>query len=303
MFKSQKFKYLFNRYLFLQVASIFIFVLAEYIVLDFIKPHTSHYFLFKLLIQGLCIIVASVKWLLHKTIDLHFKSGFLEKYISKDALWLLPSLLLLATVIFWQHNLPRALGTLEELSRVNEVESKKEASFFTIKNFEVDFDTIGWFSDDYVVDGRHSSTRHLENYTVFPLPEQQSNIDLNKVKVWYGKKVSTSFNASRDEEYAYQQTLKLIDESIDSMFNTVTIKPTYFERIRDIDDLEGYHLAVQDVLKKECPADAVILRARYENLEENRILWTTVCVVSFFASLFIYFLLLKFLNVYEADQY
>jgi rhomboid protease GluP len=178
-----------------------------------------------------------------------------------------------ASLVMSQMYLTTASGTLQNVADIKELDKKDPTRYYQINSFQT-LRSHGSSYADLRASGKHNQYLNIHIYFVCPIVNDTIATQPESLKYWYGvsfkKQISNRLSID-EKEREYDAFYK---ESIQKMDGYAFNDLTYFERLPNTEDRDGYLKAVATRFNEE--TGAVILEARHEPFESrsgNKLKW------------------------------
>ncbi|MBT1695992.1 hypothetical protein KK083_03830 [Fulvivirgaceae bacterium PWU4] len=178
-----------------------------------------------------------------------------------------------ASMVISQMYLTTASGTLQDASYIEELDSMDRSRYYRIRSFET-LTSYGSYDADIHASGKHNEYLNFHLYFVCPIVRDTVRPP-EEFKYWYGvsfkKQISNRLSADEKELEYNSFTKECIQKMNAFQFHDVS----YFERLPNNEDRDGYLGAVANITKRE-DNNVVILEPKqgsFENRNGNKLTW------------------------------
>ncbi len=177
------------------------------------------------------------------------------------------------SIMVSQTYLTTASGTLQQVANIEELDKQDKSAYYQIRSFQV-LTSFGTSSTDVRASGKHNEYLNIHIYFACPIVRDSLSNESASFKYWYGvsfKKQISNRLSMEQKEYEYNKFYK---ESVDKMNHYAFHDLTYFERLPNTEDRDGFLKAVAIRTKEN--TGAVILEPKqepFENRNGNKLLW------------------------------
>lgn len=192
-----------------------------------------------------------------------------KQFLFQGLTWLTMA----ASLVISQMYLTTAAGTLQQVANVEELDTKKATRYYQINSFNV-LTSYGASYTDVRSSGKYNEYLNIHIYFVCPVVMDTVRVQPESLKYWYGvsfkKQISNRLSIA-NKEIQYNAFYK---ECVESMNRYAFNDLTYFERLPNSEDRDGYLRAVATRAKKQ--EGIVILEPRHEPFENrngNKLRW------------------------------
>jgi rhomboid protease GluP len=171
-----------------------------------------------------------------------------------------------ASLLISQTYLTTASGTLQQVKNIEELDQKDRTRYCQINSFRV-LTSFGTSSTDVRVSGKYNEYLNIRIYIAYPIVTNTLNDQLASFKYWYGvsfkKQISNRLSLEEKEREYYAFTSECVDKMNKYAFHDLT----YFERLPNTEDRDGFLKAVAARTKEDI--GAVILEPKHETFENR----------------------------------
>ena len=204
-----------------------------------------------------------------KILDLDMGLGSMIEFCSM-LVWVGMS----APVIIAQNYINTSTGKLTELTSINKINNFDETKYYSFENYYVDKNTIGIYRDYEVIPKKYGSDLNMMIYVAMPIFESANEINSKTPIGWLGHEYRHTISNSLSKEQKDKESKDFALESQND-FNTRDFsKFTYFDRLGNSKELDGFRDAIKTTNKFK-PSD-VILTGKSEPFTErsgNSLFW------------------------------
>jgi rhomboid protease GluP len=178
-----------------------------------------------------------------------------------------------ASLVVSQTYLTTASGTLLQVADIEELDKKDPERYYQITSFQA-LESYGTSAADVRASGKHNQYLNIHIYFACPIVRDTLNDQLASFRYWYGvsfKKQISNRLSTEMKEYEYNAFYK---QCISEMSRYAFHDLTYFERLPNTEDRDGYLKAVASRINDT--AGAVILEPKHEPFEDrngNKLQW------------------------------
>lgn len=186
---------------------------------------------------------------------------------------LLSWLMMAAPLVISQMYLTTATGTLQNVVDIEELDIKDPTRYYQVNTFQT-LTSYGASYADVRASGKHNQYLNIHIYFVCPIVRDTVAAKPASFKYWYGvsfKKQISNRLSIEEKEKEYDAFYR---ESIQKMNRYAFHDLTYFERLPNTEDRDGYLKAVSARFKEQI--GAVILEPKHEPFESrngNKLKW------------------------------
>jgi rhomboid protease GluP len=178
-----------------------------------------------------------------------------------------------ASLVISQMYITTASGTLQPVVDIEELDQKDPTRYYEISSFQI-LAAFGTSSNDVRASGKHNQHLNINIYFAFPIVKDTHTDQTTSFKYWYGVsfKKQISNRLSMDEKEREYNTF--FSECINKINGYPFHDLTYFERLPNTDDRDGYLKAV--ATRAEVHNEPVILEPKHEPFENrsgNKFQW------------------------------
>lgn len=203
-----------------------------------------------------------------------------------------------ASLLISQMYLTTASGTLQQVANIEELDKKDATRYYQISSFQT-LISYGASSTDIRASGKHNEHLNIHIYFACPIVKDTIGTQPASFKYWYGvsfKKQISNRLSIEEKEGEYNVFYK---ECVEKMNRYAFQDLTYFERLPNTEDRDGYLKAVATRTKEQ--TGAVILEPKHEPFENrsgNKLQWI---FGSYFIGTFVFLLVLTWPRVSKLE--
>jgi rhomboid protease GluP len=206
------------------------------------------------------------------------------------------------SLVVSQLYLTTASGSIQDTADIIELDQKEPTRYYRIKSFQT-LTSSGSSSADVRASGKHNQYLDIHIFFVCPIVKDSVHHEPKTLKYWYGvsfkKQISNRLSSGEKEKEYNDFYTNCIEEMNHYAFHDLT----YFERLPNTEDRDGYLKAVANITK-DTEKSAVILEAKHVPFEKrsgNKFAWI---FGSYFIGLTVFLLMLAWprLSKMELDR-
>jgi rhomboid protease GluP len=179
-----------------------------------------------------------------------------------------------ASLFVSQAYLTTASGRIQDASDIQELDNRDASRYYRIQSFKT-LTSLGSYFTDVRASGKSNQYLNIKFFFVCPIVKDSISQDPSKFKYWYGvsfqKQISNRLSMV-EKEKEFDHFYKITIGKIDSYpFHDLT----YFERLPNTEDRDGFLKAVATITKHEA-GNVVILEPKNEPFESrngNKLAW------------------------------
>ena len=177
------------------------------------------------------------------------------------------------SILISQMYLTTASGTLQQVANIEELDQKDPTRYYQIGSFRV-ISFLGSSSTDVRASGKHNQYLNIHIYFACPIVTDTVNYQPNSFKYWYGVSFEKQTSNRLSIEEKEREYNAFYSECVDKMDKYAFHDVTYFERLPNTEDRDGFLKAVAARSKDDI--GAVILEPKHEAFENrsgNKLQW------------------------------
>jgi rhomboid protease GluP len=182
-------------------------------------------------------------------------------------------LVMMASLIASQMYLTVAGESIQRVKDVAELDAKAKTSCYRIDSFQV-LPAQGSSYADIRTSGRYDENLNIHLYFVCPIVDDTVVSKSGPFKYWYGVSFSEQINNRLETDEKERRYNAFYEECVDKMNGYAFHRVTYFERLPNTEDRDGYLNAISQQAREE--NKAVILEAqlgRFESRQGTKLSW------------------------------
>tara|TARA_B110000971_G_C19983598_1_gene488502 strand:- start:9 stop:1559 length:1551 start_codon:yes stop_codon:yes gene_type:complete len=180
-----------------------------------------------------------------------------------------------ACLLVSQAYLTTATGKLQKIPTIGEIEKVEKSRYYHLENFSIDKNYGSGAYTDYRTSSR-GKYLHFDNFFVFPIVEDTSQVIDFIPKYWYGAKFKKEISNRISKEEKEEKDKAFYDECLEKMHQYEFQSLDHFERLPKSEDKKHYLRAIEARTKQIADDDFVVLepiREKYEDRNGNKFAW------------------------------
>lgn len=177
------------------------------------------------------------------------------------------------SIVISQMYLTTASGTLQQVANIEELDQKDPNRYYQISSFQV-LTSFGTSSTDVRASGKHNQYLNIQIYFTCPILKDTLSDQPASFKYWYGVSFKKQISNRLSMEEKEREYNAFYGECVDKMNKYAFHDLTYFERLPNTEDRDGFLKAVAARTKEDIAA--VILEPKHEAFENrsgNKLQW------------------------------
>jgi rhomboid protease GluP len=193
------------------------------------------------------------------------RKQFLFQYLT----WLTMA----ASLVISQMYISTASGTLQQVADVEELDQKNATRYYQISSFQV-LTSLGASSTDVRASGKHNQYLNIHIYFAYPILTDTLSYQSGSFKYWYGISFKKQISNRLSMEEKEREYNSFYSECVGKMIQYAFHDLTYFERLPNTEDRDGFLKAVRTRTKDQI--GAVILEPKHQafkNRSGNKLQW------------------------------
>jgi rhomboid protease GluP len=176
-------------------------------------------------------------------------------------------LVMMASLIASQMYLTVASESMQRVKDVAELDAKARTNCYQIDSFQV-LPAQGSSYADIRTSGRYDENLNIHLYFVCPIVDDTVVSKSGPFKYWYGVSFSKQINNRLETDEKERKYNAFYQECVDKMNGYAFHRVTYFERLSNSEDRDGYLNAISPQAREE--NNAVILEAQHERFKSRQ---------------------------------
>jgi rhomboid protease GluP len=188
-----------------------------------------------------------------KILDLEISTGSMIEFCTM-LVWVGMS----APVLIAQNYINTSTGKLTELTSINEINNFEETKYYSFENYYIDKNTIGIYRDYEVIPKKYGSDLNMMIYVAMPIFESANEINSTTPIGWLGHEYRNSISNSLSKEQKDKEFKEFATESQNDFNNRVFSKFTYFDRLGNSKEFDGFSNAIKTTKRFE-PTDVILV--------------------------------------------
>ncbi|WP_078131593.1 rhomboid family intramembrane serine protease [Leptospira kirschneri] len=211
-------------------------------------------------------------WLRPRMRILRFKN---EDSNGSFYLQLISALIITVSLMITQSYLTTAMGKLEVISNIQQIESVSKARYYKLINFSVDPSFAG-VSANVTVTGKYNENLNLELFIGIPFLPEAKSFNEKEYKYWYGVKFKKQISNKLNDEEKEKLYTDFYEESMAIMEQYDYHSLDHFERTPTSDDKKYFLQAIESSIKRKPDESYIILEPipeKFESKNEGKLAW------------------------------
>ncbi|EKO15536.1 rhomboid family intramembrane serine protease [Leptospira kirschneri] len=211
-------------------------------------------------------------WLRPRMRILRFKN---EDSNGSFYLQLISALIITVSLMITQSYLTTAMGKLEVISNIQQIESVSKARYYKLINFSVDPSFAG-VSANVTVTGKYNENLNLELFIGIPFLPEAKSFNEKEYKYWYGVKFKKQISNKLNDEEKEKLYTDFYEESMAIMEQYDYHSLDHFERTPTFDDKKYFLQAIESSIKRKPDESYIILEPipeKFESKNEGKLPW------------------------------
>lgn len=178
-----------------------------------------------------------------------------------------------SSILISQMYLTTASGTLQQVTNIDELDQKEPTRYYEINSFQP-LTSFGASSTDVRASGKHNQYLNIHIYFACPIVKDTLSGLPVTFKYWYGVSFKKQISNRLSPEEKESEYNAFYNECVVKMDKYAFPDVTYFERLPNTEDRDGFLKAVAARAKKDIGAVILVPKHEaFENRSGNKLEW------------------------------